>query len=71
MSVRLFFFIPEFIKANALFTVLVVEKNYDFIIINVNAVYENINQPLFLLIASDVGFRKGHNPCFDVLRPSA
>ncbi len=41
MSVRLIFFITEFIKANALFTVLVVEQHDDFIVINVNAVYEN------------------------------
>ncbi len=41
MSVRLIFFITEFIKSNALFTVLVVEQHDDFIVINVNAVYEN------------------------------
>lgn len=46
MSVRLFFFIiTEFVKADALFAVLVVEQHDDFIIINVNAVYENIDQP--------------------------
>ena len=40
-----FFFITEFVKADALFAVLVVEQHDDFIIINMNAVYENIDQP--------------------------
>ncbi len=45
LSARLFFFITEFVKADALFAVLVVEQHDDFIIINMNAIYENIDQP--------------------------
>gem|GEM_PF-1930370 len=40
MEVRLFCAFVQFIKADTLFAVLIGEQHNDFVIINVNAVYE-------------------------------
>ena len=67
MSVRLFCCIFKLGERYCLLTVLVVEENIEIIIVDVNAVYKSINNPLFMLLIVGFNLSELHNPFLDFL----
>ncbi|MCL1834997.1 MAG: hypothetical protein FWG48_02450 [Oscillospiraceae bacterium] len=68
--IRVSFFIDSFtdlVEINADLAVLVVEYYQHFIIVNVDAVQKNVDQPLLLFCVVEIGFCEFADPKLDLL----